>query len=78
MKLNPPETAPKDGVILAIFRNRCQLLPAVWVKPMNFWAVAVTEDTDEGRRFLERQYFDPKLLRGWMPMPTIDDEGNVA
>jgi len=90
MKLNPPETAPKDGCqFLAVFGSDA-ILPrlASWVGertgglPVHcsghldmhgHWAAVVS--TSSG--FIT-MYWKEENLHGWLPMPKIDEEGNVT
>jgi len=72
MKLNPPETAPKDGsVILVWFGKYKTPLPVTWSDNAYMWVV------DVGARGAKTHLF-PDSLRGWLPMPQIDEEGNVT
>jgi len=80
MKLNPPETAPKNAFILADFGHRFLLL-AIWSEPDSAWSTAMSAasqiDGEEWEMYFETETFQHKYLRGWLPMPEIDDEGNV-
>jgi len=73
MKLNPPETAPKDGTeILATFYKSKQLQPTVWNIKDAVWLMAFAY---EGSFLIFSAQM--KAMTGWLPMPTIDDQGNV-
>jgi len=81
MKLNPPETAPKKGAIFAKF-NGSQLLPAVWDSNGHAWNVAMTFAIKVNVKPLPVQFESinilPERLTGWIPIPRIDEKGNVA
>jgi len=75
MKLNPPETAPKDGTeILAIFDDGQYLHSAVWNNSSSVWMVAFGLDTG----YFAVCPFPSDSLSGWLPMPEIDNEGTVT
>jgi len=75
MKLNPPETAPKNGITILGFFDQDYLLPATWLFGRKKWAVALAGgDEDDG--FFNDHKSD-ESLRGWMYLPDVDDEGNV-
>jgi len=81
MKLNSPESAPKNIVILANFGGP-HMCAAIWNPIKKTWCIAQTKDytyTDE----LKVSSFDGFLiydesLAGWLPMPTVDAEGQVV
>jgi len=81
MKLNSPETARKDVVILAKFSGP-HMHAAIWNPIKKTWCVAQMKDytyTDG----LKVSSFDGFLiydesLTGWLPMPTVDTEGQVV
>jgi len=80
MKLNPPETAPKDRVILADFGYR-HLSPAIWSPYGERWCIAAIAQAEYGdeepEMYFENECFMSPRMRGWLPLPKIDDEGNV-
>jgi len=80
MKLNPPETAPKNKFILADFGYGFLLL-AIWSEPDSAWSAAMSNGNligdEEWEMYFETETFLPQYLRGWLPMPQIDDEGNL-
>jgi len=80
MKLNPPETAPKNEVILADF-GEGNFMPAIWNPADRNWSTVLTVDTDPRfppqTVYFEDTAMEPRFLRGWLPMPQIDDQGNV-
>jgi|GEM_PF-2477322 len=88
MKLNPPETAPKDGtIILALFKTTKNLVPAVWCLFQDsfgeheYWdhaCTAINEDEPEFIYGFDSVKHYEYEMRGWLPMPKIDDEGNVT
>jgi len=74
MKLNPPETAPKDGsVFFGHFYRTQQLWPAKWDVTPGKWSVVGYAN----RGFLA-MHVDEQDLTEWTPLPTIDHEGNVT
>jgi len=84
MKLNPPETAPLDGTMflgrfviskhLEYLVHKNDLLPTMWsVATCHFRAVK----NIKGLGRFSNQCLQLCELRGWLPMPQIDDEGNV-
>jgi len=83
MKLNPSDTAPKDKFILADFGHGWLLL-AIWSEADSAWSAAMPGSSQIGdgewewERYFETETFLPYNLRGWLPMPKIDDEGNVT
>jgi len=79
MKLNPLETAPKDGrTILALFEGGKYLYSAIWCNDRETgtgcWTVALGLDNG----FFSINPLPNRKLTGWLPMPQIDDEGNWA
>jgi len=78
MKLNPPETAPKDELILALFGQVKYLYPAVWNDRYGIWEFAVRAYAPRGNGSqVEAEEEWDNELTGWLPMPQIDDEGDV-
>jgi len=77
MKLNPPDTAPDDGtVILARFAIP-GIVPARWDASEGRWWAAYAldysdEDMPHANRFL-CCHVRHVYLRGWLPMPTLDN-----
>jgi len=68
MKLNPPETVPKNGtMILGLFDFSEALYPATWLFERKKWAVALVGG-DEGDGFFNKHKSD-ESLRGWMYLP---------
>jgi len=77
MKLNPPETAPRDGsLFLARFARRTRLVPAMLVLKEDFPARWVEAKYDDYGFY--NQPYDESDLTGWLPMPQIDKEGDVT
>jgi len=82
MKLNPPETAPKDKrfpeEILACFNEGDFLLMsmAVWNDEAGKWLVAQRNRSHPPSSF-ETLFRNDRNMTGWLPMPKIDDRGNV-
>jgi len=73
MKLNPPETAPKNGsVFIAKFGGHERLWLTFRNSRNDGWIVAMKTETG-----FTSAYSDDEFLSGWLPMPAIDDEGNV-
>jgi len=84
MKLNPPETAPKDGAGTAIMGDfgTDRIMYAVWNGYEQKWLCAFSQSKcymplPKGDFHIEKTYHPHSDLRGWLPLPTIDDEGNV-
>jgi len=85
MKLNRPETAPKDTdrtftVILADFGNG-YLQPAVWNAAGMTWSAAEVKVVN--RMVWDERYFKPKTIdhsemRGWLPIPTMTQTGEKS
>jgi len=78
MKLNPPDTAPKDALILAAFGT--DMYPAVWNEHCGAWEIAYVESMRMGIRKwheFEIDEMNPGRITGWLPLPQIDYEGNV-
>jgi len=84
MKLNPPETAPHDSLVLGHFKGMDSMIPmawdyvfACWVIPREKAQVYRDQSNDRGAVSFQNDCLHRDELTGWMPMPTIDDEGNV-
>jgi len=81
MKLNPPETAPRHNrfsdVILACFSDASFhfMCSAVWNAGAEKWLIA---QRNRSHTSFETLFEDDRNLTGWLPMPQIDDEGNVT
>jgi len=74
MKLNPSETAPRDGtVILGHFYRAKQLWPAKWSTRSGKWHVAAY-----GPYGFLSTYAEEDDLTEWVRLPKIDYEGNVT
>jgi len=88
MKLNPPETAPRDEMILGRFHIRRGPHPTIWDPFREWWVVLTLSQTlhlgmnktgmNKTERIFRSAFFPKEALRGWLPMPTIDDQGNVT
>jgi len=84
MKLNPPETAPLSRVIIGHFKNRKNMVLTIWDAGLGRWFVPIfaheyhpeVNKVKSVRLFNPQTYLKSELL-GWLPMPKIDDEGNV-
>jgi len=74
MKLNPPETAPKKATAIMACVNGIDLYPAVWNVAAKVWLVAYAT---LGGHFAVCP-IPYKSVTGWLPMPQIDEEGNVT
>jgi len=79
MKLNPPETAPKDRLILAdLGHPYIRLFPTVWNKYNGTWEIFRVSRTQMfNGSVLDHAAEDSDWLLGWLPMPQIDENGNV-
>jgi len=82
LKLNPPETAPRDELILGRFHSRRGPHPTIWDSFREWWVVLTLSQTlhlgmGKTERVFRSAFFPEQALRGWLPMPTIDDQGNV-
>jgi len=85
MKLNPPETAPRDGsTFLADFGWQA-LSSTFWNDFKKRWRVAVAyprlrirkgEVIGAEYRYVNLNIYEREMV-GWLPMPQIDDQGNV-
>jgi len=73
MKLNPPETAPRDGTTILIHLDKLKICPAAWSVSDHVWMVAHAAKEWQFRVFPVSH----KYVTGWLPLPQIDDEGNV-
>jgi len=73
MKLNPPETAPRDGTGILISFDQKPMRYAFWNRTYERWIVAF---------YQEGEFISPHIrherLDCWLPMPQIDNEGNVT
>jgi len=94
MKLNPPETAPRDGTVFLAYLNlasqdypvgtcfRCEFVPAFYDSGYGFLFAYVDmdfdDDADENRTFFDTENCDGYTFIGWLPMPKVDAEGNVV
>jgi len=86
IKLNPPDTAPKDGtIILALFKKPKNLVPAAWCLFQDnfgehaYWMRAcpsIDEDEPEFIYGFDSVKHYEHELRGWVPMPKLD--GNLV
>jgi len=81
MKLNPSETAPKNSVILGKFGDNPYMLAAIWNPMFGAWSVArprIVVSLDDGTTSVTMdEYSTLNRFVGWLPMPQIDDQGNV-
>jgi hypothetical protein len=72
-RLNPPETAPKDGTpILGAF-GWMRLQPAVWSKADGTWQTAANcfGESEESETWWETDYELECSIRGWLPWPEV-------
>jgi len=72
MKLNPPETAPKDNYMFLGFFKTKYGYPTRWHAATNEWITAIEDE----KAFANASY-PAKALTGWLSLPKIDDEWNV-
>jgi len=85
MKLNPPETAPRNALVLGHFKGMTTMIPmtwdyvfACWVVPREKAQVYRDRSNDRGAVSFRNDDLHPDALIGWLPLPQIDDEGNVT
>jgi len=92
IKLNRPETAPKDGTVFLAYLNlaaqdypqgtcfRCEFVPAFYDSCYGFlfaYVDVVFDDDDEDEtRTFFTENCDGYTFIGWLPMPKV--EGNEA
>jgi len=73
----PPETAPKDRVILGEF-GCPTMLPTIWNPIHQQWCIAMLDvDLYEGEwqdTSFTNEYADASRLKGWLPMKWVDKE----
>ena len=73
MKLNPPETAPKDLTVFLGKFNWCMLLPTCWNPIDGKWVTAVLqacgEDENHSDTYFENEQESELSLKGWLPLP---------
>jgi len=70
--LNPPDTAPQQGVILGEFFGSPLLFPAVWNHASQKWSVAKLEFdlcNDVQDTYFRTDYISHDKLLGWVPVP---------
>lgn len=72
--MNPPETAPKDRVILADF-GWPWILPAHWNDACGHWATITLQcgplDGEWNDTYFEPESENEGALLGWLPMPDV-------
>jgi len=83
MKLNPPETAPRNSLVLGHFKGVAAMIPMIWDYEYERWIVPwLMEEACEGSsgvmRVFRNNYFRSGALTGWIPMPGVDEDGNVT
>jgi len=76
MTLNPPETAPKDDFILGVFNQEKRMYPVVWNHDEGTWQFVVRSSYPYCTVASYLEWTDK--LTGWLPLPKIDEEGNVT
>ena len=75
IRLNPPETAPKNGAIILAEFGDGRLMPAMWCFYSNVWVkavptVEVVTEVPTYERYFENQSEQLTKIRGWLPIPT--------
>jgi hypothetical protein len=71
-RLNPPETAPKDGKpILARFDRSFEIFPAVWCGYTSSWRVCHNCTGEDKAAWWETDWDLQVSLRGWLPWPEV-------
>jgi len=83
MKLNPPETAPRDSLVLGHFKGMASMIPMAWDYVFACWSVPrekaqVYRSNDRGAVSFRSDALHPDALIGWIPMPRVDEEGNAT
>jgi len=78
MKLNPPETAPRDELILGQFNSRGGRHLTIWDHFRERWVVLTLSQTlhpevSKMERIFRSSFFPEQALIGWQPMPQIGD-----
>jgi len=75
MKLNPPETAPKDRIILAAFDPHPEFHATAWNSRYASWDFTFSAYV-AGSPPTTRMLIDSttRKMRGWLPLPTLDTE----
>jgi len=74
--MNPPETAPRDGVTMILVSIGWPwLLPAVWNAYDNEWVTATVQacpmENGLTDTYLETEREKDSALKGWLPFPQI-------
>jgi hypothetical protein len=75
IRLNPPETAPKNGAIILAEFGDGRLMPAMWCFYSKVWVIAMpTVDVVTAiptyERFFLNETEEPNRIRGWLSIPT--------
>jgi len=78
MKLNPPETAPRDGTMI-LAKSEEGIFRAAWSECHRYWIVGkfIKNSGKPASIFFKVSGFKHEEMIGWLPLPAIDDEGNV-
>jgi len=73
MKLNPPETAPRNVGTIMVCLHGLNLYPAVWNDRQEVWLVV--HGTAEG--YFNIRPVSHHSVTGWLPIPRISAKGNL-
>lgn len=76
-KLQPSETAPRDGTLILVSINNGMLLPAMWCLYHAEWAIAHPQinNMDAGFRgvvaenYFETEHYSADDIEGWKAIP---------
>lgn len=72
MKLQSPETAPKDGSQILVDLGYEKLYAAMYDQEIKRWSVALPmADTFDGIISAWYENDDYEKINGWMPMPEL-------
>jgi len=73
--MNPPETAPRDRMVLGDF-GWPSMMPCVWNNPSLGWACSTLQvepyNGEWNDYYFETEFFPASDLKGWLEMPKGD------
>jgi len=76
-RLEPPETAPRETLILGHFKYSREMVLVVWDPSAQWWDAAVLREHpdpfEEGKTkcFMGLEHFSAQALIGWLPIPRV-------